>query len=264
MPRVCQILRVFTRDGEGGNALGVINDTIGLDDEGMQAIAAELGFSETVFVDWPAGDMPSVRIFTPLVELPFAGHPLVGTAWTLLTMGPGGVGRLRCGIGEVEIGLDGDDAWIVVAIDPAAARAGDLGDYALRAGLPPPVRSWLVAMPRDYVVLEYPNAATIAAIVPDAEVLGERFGTLVYARSGDGVRARFFAPSAGVLEDPATGSAAVALATALLASGEPSGRLTIDQGGEIGHPSRIELSWDARTARIGGGCVRDEARLLDT
>jgi trans-2,3-dihydro-3-hydroxyanthranilate isomerase len=264
MPRVCQILRVFTRDGEGGNALGVVNDTIGLDDGAMQAIAAELGFSETVFVDWPQDDMPSVRIFTPLVELPFAGHPLVGTAWTLLTMGPGGVDGLRCGIGEVEIGLDGDDAWITVAIDPAAARPADLGEYTVRAGLPDPVRSWLVAMPKDYVVLEYADAATIAAVAPDGGVLGERFGTLVFARSGDVVRARFFAPSAGVFEDPATGSAAVALATALLAAGEASGRLTIDQGEEIGHPSRIELSWDARSARIGGGCVRDEARFLDT
>jgi trans-2,3-dihydro-3-hydroxyanthranilate isomerase len=264
MPRVCQIVRVFTRNGEGGNALGVINDTIGLDDDGMQAIAAELGFSETVFVDWPEDDLPSVRIFTPLVELPFAGHPLVGTAWTLLTMGPGGVAGLRCGIGDVAIGMDGDDAWITVTIDPAAARPTDLGDYAARAGLPVPLRSWLVAMPRDYVVLEYPDAATVAAVAPDAGVLGERFGTLVYARSGDTVRARFFAPSAGVLEDPATGSAAVALATALLAGGEVAGRLTIDQGEEIGHPSRIELAWDAGSARIGGGCVRDEVRFLET
>lgn len=264
MPRACQILRVFTRSGEGGNALGVINDIIGLDDEGMQSIAADLGFSETVFVEWSEDDLPSVRIFTPLVELPFAGHPLVGTAWTMLMLGPGGVAGLRCGIGEVAIGMEGDDAWVTVAIDPAAARASDLSAYAARAGLPRPVRSWLVAMPKDYVVLEYPDAETVAAVTPESEVLGERFGTLVYARSGDAVRARFFAPSAGVFEDPATGSAAVALATALLTSGERSGRLTIDQGAEIGHPSRIELSWDAESARIGGGCVRDEVRFLET
>jgi trans-2,3-dihydro-3-hydroxyanthranilate isomerase len=263
MPRVCQVVRVFTRDTEGGNALGVVNDTIGLDGAGMQAIAADLGFSETVFADWPEDDMPTLRIFTPGMELPFAGHPLVGTAWTLLAMGPGGVDRVRCGIGEVAIGLDGLDAWAEVSIDPSAAAPTDLAPFAQRAGLPAPDRSWLVAMPKEYVLLEYPDAATVAAVAPEFDVLAERFGTLVYARDGDVVRARFFAPAAGVFEDPATGSAAVALATALVASGERSGRLTVDQGEEIGHPSRIAVSWTPQAVRIGGGCVRDEVRFLE-
>jgi len=263
MPRVCQVLRVFTRGDEGGNALGVVNDIVELSDDRMQAIATDLGFSETVFVDWPEGEPPVVRIFTPALELPFAGHPLVGTAWTMLTLGPGGVDRLRCGIGEVAVGMDGSAAWVTAPIDATNAASVDLGDLAKRASLPQPARSWIVNLPMEYVILEYPDAASVAGADPDLGVLSEHFGTLVFARDDARVRARFFAPAGGVPEDPATGSAAVALATALVASAEPEGHVTVDQGEEMGHPSRIDLSWTTATARIGGTCVRDEIRFLD-
>ncbi len=263
MSRPCQVLRVFTRNGEGGNHLGVIIDAVGLDDVGMQAIAAGLGYSETVFVDWPEGQSPYVRIFTPVVELPFAGHPLVGTAWMMLTMGPGGIDRLSCGIGEVAVGVAGDAAWIEAAIDPGNARSDDHVDFAVRAGMPRPIRSWSVAIPKDYLLLEYGDPSTVAAVAPEADVLAEAFGTLVFSRSEDHVRARFFAPAGGIYEDPATGSAAVAMATALVADGETTGAVTIDQGEEMGHPSRIDLSWTANAARIGGTCVRDEVLMLE-
>ena len=94
-------------------------------------------------------------------------------------------------------------------------------------------------------------------------VLAETFGTYLYARVGDQVRARFFAPASGVDEDPATGSAAVALAAALAARGEVAGQVTIEQGEEMGHPSRIELVWDATTASIGGTVRHDEVRVLE-
>ncbi len=263
MPRVCQILRVFTRDGEGGNHLGVVNDVTGLDAAGMQAIAADLGFSETVFIDWTDGDVPSVRIFTPEVEMPFAGHPLVGTAHTLLQLGPGGVEKVRCPAGDVSIGVDGAASWIEAALDPANARPVDLADFARRAGIPAPVRTWLVDIPSTYAVLEVADAGGVAAITPNADILSEHFGVLVFARSGDHVRSRFFAPAGGVYEDPATGSAAVAMATANVASGETSGSVVIHQGKEMGHPSRIALSWTPTTARLAGTCDRDEARFLD-
>ena len=264
MPRSCHVLRVFTRNGGGGNHLGVITDLVGLTPDDMQAIAAELGYSETVFIDWPTGEAPFVRIFTPSVELPFAGHPLVGTAWAMLSLGPGGVDTLRCGIGSVAVGLDDATAWVEAAIDAANARLGDHSDYARRAGLPTPLRSWAVAIPRDYIILEYPDADTIASVTPEADVLAEEYGTLVFARTGDRVRARFFAPGNGIYEDPATGSAAVALATALMADGEHTGSLIIDQGEEIGFPSRIAVSWTSDSARIGGTCVRDDVLLLET
>ena len=112
MARPVQILRVFTDGTQGGNHLGVVADTVKLDDERMQTIATELGFSETVFIDWQMGGVPHVRIFTPVSELPFAGHPLVGAAWLLLRAGPGGVDRVSCGAGEVKIASEGDRVWI--------------------------------------------------------------------------------------------------------------------------------------------------------
>ncbi len=81
--------------------------------------------------------------------------------------------------------------------------------------------------------------------------------------SADAVRARFFAPGHGVFEDPATGSAAVALAAALRAEGRSSGRLAISQGSEIGHPSTINLTWQDRQVRIGGAVRKDEVRWLE-
>jgi len=261
--RVAHVLRVFTRDGDGGNHLGVVNDITGLDTDTMQGIAADLGFSETVFVDWQPGGPPYVRIFTPGQELPFAGHPLVGTAWTMLTMGPGGIDSLRCGIGDVSVGVDGGSAWIEAALQPGNAARSDLDDYATRAGLPAPRRAWLVAMPKEYAILEYDDVAAVASAEPDNEVMAERFGTMLVVRSEGTARVRFFAPDAGVFEDPATGSAAVALATALVNDGESEGAMTIHQGEEMGHPSRIDLTWTATSARIGGGCVHDETLLLD-
>ncbi len=257
------MLRVFTRDGEGGNHLGVVNDVIDLDTTSMQTIATNLGFSETVFVEWDGDAIPFVRIFTPAAELPFAGHPLVGTAWTMLTLGPGGVDQLACGIGPVDIGVDGDVAWIRAPLDPVNASEEQLADYALRTGMPVPRRSWLVRIPSDYVILEYGDESVVTSVAPEADALSEYHGTMVYARTGNRVRARFFAPDLGVYEDPATGSAAVAWATAMVASGEATGSATIYQGDEIGFPSQIELSWTATHARIGGGCVRDEVRFLE-
>ena len=262
MSRPCHVLRVFTRGSDGGNHLGVINDRTGLDTDVMQAIAADLGFSETVFVDWRPPEPPFVRIFTPMMELQFAGHPLVGTAWVMNVLGPGLHESLRCGTGDVGVRMDGDVVWIEAALDQPVRDAAHMS-VPSRAGLPPPVRSWLVDMPKEYLVLQYTDAATIATVAPAWEPLSEVFGTLVFARHGDAVRARFFAPDAGVPEDPATGSAAVALAAVLVDSGESAGKVSIDQGEEIGYPSRIELSWTAETASIGGTVVRDEVRILD-
>lgn len=264
MSRPCSVLRVFTRDGEGGNHLGVVNDVIGLDPEMMQRIAADLGFSESIFVDWQEPDAATVRIFTPAIEMPFAGHPLVGATWALYTLGPGGVTTLRCLTGDIAIGMEGSTAFIQTVIDPASVAPADLSRYATAAGMPPPVAGWEVAMPRIYSLLEYPDAAAIASMQPDMVALAASGSeAMVFARDGDRVRARFFAPAGGVPEDPATGSAAVALAMTRIAAGQGGGSLVIDQGEEIGHPSRIMLSWCEDTVRIAGECSHDETRLLE-
>ena len=263
MARGCTVVRVFTRGREGGNHLGVVNDLVDLDDSAMQRIATDLGFSETVFVDWSAGATPYVRIFTPAEELPFAGHPLVGAAWCMTVIGPGEMDRLRYREGDAMIHREGDTTWVEVAMDGEVVAPEDAVQFLARAGISPLESVSRVMIPREYVLARLPSAAAVAALSPDMDVLADRFGTMVYARDGTQVRARFFAPQTAVPEDPATGSAAVALATMLSAAGEVEGRLTIDQGEEIGHPSRIELSWGNGRAAIGGTVVRDEVRMLD-
>lgn len=254
MSRPCSVLRVFTRDGEGGNHLGVVDDLDGLDGDAMQWIAAQLGFSETVFID--DGDVPSVRIFTPQMELPFAGHPLVGAARHVLESGSSAL-RIKCGIGEVRIRRDGDLFWVVAPMSPSKAYR-DGAVFARGVGLADPVSTWRVEMPLDYRMVELATADDVAAAAPDPAAFGAALGLAVYARDGRHIRMRFFAPGAGVVEDPATGSAAVALATRFAASGEKNGSATIDQGEEIGHPSRIELRWEGKTASIGGTVAVDE------
>ena len=261
MVRPAHVLRVFTRDDVGGNPLGVVNDTVGLSVDQMQAIAAELGFSETTFVDWGDRAVPMVRIFTPALEMEFAGHPLVGTAWVMNHLGPRPHDRLECAAGEVVISMDGDFTWIEAKLDQDVVPDPDPGILE-RAGLPAPERTWLVRMPKEYLLAEYPDSATITGLEPDMRVLREVFGTLCFARDETRGHSRFFAPVGGVAEDPATGSAAVALAAAMVDRGEPEGRLSIDQGAEIGTPSRIELSWTPAAARIGGTVVHDKIELV--
>lgn len=265
MPRPCHVVRVFTRGEQGGNHLGVVNDRSGLDADAMQVIAADLGFSETVFVDWfDPVRAPHARIFTPGMELPFAGHPLVGAAWVLCRLGPAAdAGPLECANGVMRYRTEANLIWVDVPFTADHADHDDTGDFVQRAGLASPVRTWRLLMPKEYLLAEYPGAAAIGAADPDMAVRAERFGLLIFARTGDSVRARFFAPHGGVPEDPATGSAAVALAYALCTAGEATGRLTIHQGEEMGHPSNIELVWDEEGAGIGGTVVHDEVRFLD-
>ena len=260
--RPCNVLRVFTAGTEGGNHLGVILDVVGLDDAGMQAIATDLGFSETTFVDWAAGETPHVRIFTPATELEFAGHPMVGTGWVLGSMGPGGVDRMRCGIGEVEFEVDGETAWVETALPAAVEDAPEGADIAARVGLPSPVRAWWSAVPQRNLVLDLGSADVVAGAAPDFGVLREVDGCYVVAGS-DQVKARYFAPKLGVDEDPATGSAAVCLAAVRVYEGEASGEITIEQGAEVGMPSRIGLRWGDGRVSIGGTVVHDETRVLE-
>ena len=261
MVRPAHVLRVFTRDDIGGNHLGVVNDIVGLTTEDMQAIAADLGFPETTFVDWNDRDVPMVRIFTPVLEMEFAGHPMVGTAWVMNFLGPKPHDRLECPVGMVDVTVDGDVVYVETALNQAVEDDADTS-VLTRAGLPAPEQAWLVHMPKHYIVAQYPNSATITGLDPDMDVLSEHFGTLCFARDERRAHSRFFAPAGGVPEDPATGSAAVALARAMVHAGEADGELTIDQGAEMGNPSRIRLSWSHDRARIGGTVQHDTVALV--
>jgi trans-2,3-dihydro-3-hydroxyanthranilate isomerase len=264
--RHCYVLRVFTRGDEGGNHLGVVTDVIGLDTGAMQRIATELGFSETIFIDRRAEGVPLVRIFTPAAELPFAGHPLVGAAWILRVAGPGSVDRVACGVGEIPFRFEGEIVWVDTPMVTDVAQAPDGLVIAGSAGLETTGRCWWVRMPIPYLVVEAPSAESVAGAAPDlGALLGGPAGeaTYLFARDGGTVKARFFAAGLGVPEDPATGSAAAALAAVLAHEGEQEGSLTVHQGDEIGHPSTIGLMWTPAAASLGGTVHRDEVRVLD-
>lgn len=251
--RHCYVLSVFTRQGTGGNLLGVVTDVSGLPDATMQSIATDLGFSETVFVDWREGGMPVVRIFTPARELPFAGHPLVGAAWVLSVLGPGGPGRLGCQAGEVSYRRSGEGIWVECP-----------DDQPLRAVEPPPAFSPLstfeVEMPIAYTVVQLASADEVAA-TPAASVPTDTY-LWAWVDGSHDVKARFFAPALGVDEDPATGSAAVALARVLSTLGMATGSITVYQGDEVGAPSSILLDWSPGIIAIGGEVRRLETREL--
>lgn len=263
MSRPCHVVRVFTRGERGGNHLGVVNDLTDLTSDAMQLIATDLGFSETVFVDWSDPDVDAaVRIFTPASELPFAGHPLVGSAWILSVLGAGESGRIDTKVGSVEYVVKGSSVSVRCDI-PIATIEGDKIDEALvAAGMARPIATRLLGLPKEYLIAEYASFDDVAALTPRFEELLDHFGVLCFARDGSTVKSRFFVPSEGIPEDPATGSAAVALAREFVLRGEAEGSVTVSQGDEIGHPSTIDLSWDASGTTIGGTVVRDEVRLV--
>lgn len=261
MPRHCYVLRVFTRGDEGGNPLGVVTDGGGVTAEVMQAIAADLGFSETIFLDRQDRGIPRVRIFTPTTELPFAGHPLVGMAWVL--RGPGGPDRVVCEAFEVKLRMDGELAVVEVPLDQPVRAAAQAERIARLTGVSSSVSARWVDMPLPYLVLEAASPRDVAAALPPDDLGGEPPMVYLYAwESPDAVRARFFAPGQGVTEDPATGSAAVALAATLREAGRSRGRLEVHQGAEVGRPSTIHLYWQGSRAAIGGTVRKDEVRWL--
>lgn len=262
--RHCYVLDVFTLEGAGGNPLGVVPDSIGLDDDDMQRIAAELGFSETVFIFWEERSMPRLRIFTPTVELPFAGHPLVGTAWLLLQQFPG-IDRVECGIGEVGIGMENEWVWVE---PPAGSRTveriEDAGSVAESLGIDGAVEAFDTRIPMHNLYLRVSEPGDVVRASPDMESVKAQFdGVYLYSEGLEGqeVRSRYFAPALGVDEDPATGSAAVGLAEVRRHLGVESGRHVIYQGDT--ELSLIDVSWEGESIRLAGQVERREVRELD-
>jgi trans-2,3-dihydro-3-hydroxyanthranilate isomerase len=257
---------VFTRGDVGGNHLGVVSDVENLDTPAMQQIAAELGFSETIFLHEQPSGVPMVRIFTPAAEMPFAGHPLVGAAWTIGVDQARDIDRVECIVGEIPFREEGDRVWVDTPMVTDVAAAADGPGIAAEARLATTGRTWWARMPLPYLVVEAPSAAAVAEAAPDFGALlagpaGE--ATYLFFRGVSKVHARFFAAGLGVPEDPATGSAAAALAAVLAFEGEKEGRLSIDQGDEMGHPSTIELSWDPTAASLGGTVRVDGEQWLE-
>jgi len=275
------ICDVFTDTRFGGNQLAVLPEAQGLSDRRMQQIAREFNFSESTFVFPPeAGQTRKVRIFTPSIEVPFAGHPNVGTAFVLATAGElGPFGSETTVTFEEKAGLvpitvqrrEGDRLWCELAAPQrislgkttsaaALARAVSLApDDVVTRTHPPQVASvglpFLMAELKDRAALERAriNMDGLDAIVAE----GLTPDIHLYVHSGDefDIRARMFAPLDGVPEDPATGSANCALAGLLSFYNEkPEGSFywRIAQGVEMGRPSVLEARAEKRGGAVEG------------
>lgn len=252
-----RLLDVFCVGRFSGNQLCVVPDASGLDPTTMQAIASEIGFSETTFVTAIDAEGYDVRIFTPGQELPFAGHPTLGTAFALASEGlvPSSVTQ-RCGSGDLLVEVDPPEGRGRMRQFPAELRAvvEDRAAVAAAAGLAEddlhpdrPVRTVWTGLPHTIVPVR--DAATLRRARLDRELVGtvvRRSGgeaLYLFAEDGDGVVARMFDWELGVGEDPATGSAAGPLGAYLSALGIAGmpGRIEIRQGEQVGRPSVIEV-----------------------
>ena len=252
-----RLVDVFTERALAGNQLCVVPEPVdGLDAERMQAVAREIGFSETTFVTETAGDRYSMRIFTPGTELPFAGHPSVGAAVTSVRRGLAAPGRViqECGAGSLPIDvtdtgaatLTGGTPTLGPELDPGpllslvGLAAGDLapGGSPRRAGCG--LEFTYLPVRRSALAHSWADAATAAKLdVPQISVFAWDPGQ----RSA---YARVFCPGPGVPEDPATGSAALGLGVWLVAAGWlPAGGVssyTVHQGIEMHRPSLLECT----------------------
>jgi len=283
---------VFTDTRFGGNQLAVLPEADGLDAGLMQRIAREFNFSESTFVLAPeAGHTRRVRIFTPMSEVPFAGHPNVGTAFVLATIGAFGPladettvvfeeeaglvpvtvrsaadGGVRCELAAPQGLTLGREAPVellarAVSLAPADVATGAHAPLVASVGLP-----FVIAelTGRDALERARPDGAGIEALVaagvqpPDVHL---------YVRSGDefDLRTRMFSPLDGIPEDPATGSANCALA-ALLARLTPAAdgsfAWRIAQGVEMGRPSVLEARADKRGGEVVGAWIGGESVLV--
>ena len=284
---------VFTEQRFGGNPLAVFPDARGLTDAQMQALAREFNLSETTFVLPPKDPRHTaqVRIFTPQHEMPFAGHPNVGTgtvlAWRMEHPPEHLVFEEIAGI--VRVHVQRDAAGTITGTRIAAPHSLQLGsavpattvadcirlpEAAVATELHDPI---VASVGAPFVIAELVDLGMLAAAEPDLAAfrtaaerfpdLAHRFNLLLYVRvDGDATRlaTRMFAPLSGVIEDPATGSANAALA-ALLTSVAPGEDVDlhydITQGTEMGRPSRL-LASARKTAEgpveatIAGSCVK--------
>jgi trans-2,3-dihydro-3-hydroxyanthranilate isomerase len=271
-----RFIDVFAERKFSGNQLCVVDDPGELTSQEMQIVAREIGFSETTFVTAWSDDRYAMRIFTPDGELPFAGHPTLGTAYVLVAAGRVSSPVMQAvAAGEFLVDVDVEGSFARMRqlppvfepefedLELVAAAAGlSVGD--LHADLPPQVVSTglgpLLAPVKDIDALR--RAERDARAV--REVVERSGGEVLYlfAISGDDVTARMFDPGVGIGEDPATGSAAGPLGAYLAARGVAGmrGSIRVAQGEQAGRPSTLhvdvqpeEASW---VVHVGGGVHR--------
>jgi len=279
MPHRFVIADVFTESAFGGNQLAVFPDGRGIPERAMQKLAREFNFSETTFVlppETPGTDF-RLRIFTPEKELPFAGHPTVGTAAVLARLGVAalrdGAGRivLEEGVGPVAVDLTVDErrAFSRLSLEaemeePAERPTPDEAAAALSLPAGAVREAWFASVGNPFCFVHVADRAAVDRAAVDRAAWSRRFAGAFSSAlfffagelgAGSRLYARMFAPGFGIEEDAATGSAAATLAGSLadrLPEREGVFTWTIDQGVKMGRPSLLEASAEKR----GGRTVR--------
>jgi trans-2,3-dihydro-3-hydroxyanthranilate isomerase len=278
------VVDVFTRTRFGGNPLAVVLDADDLSTTQMQAIAREFNYSETSFVLKPADPQNTahVRIFTPTTEVPFAGHPNVGTGFVLAGLAAFAscrdmVFEERAGLVPLQVHRDGARVDRVELTAPQPLKTGpdfDIDAVAACLSLSPsdlmiqrhPPR--LASVGLAFVIVELATRAALAAAKADpgafAKILPQAGADAIYLYSRDiaprdghvDITARMFSPFDGLPEDPATGSATAA-ACALIArlDATPTRVFRVAQGIDMGRPSLLDIDVTRDAVRIGGACV---------
>jgi trans-2,3-dihydro-3-hydroxyanthranilate isomerase len=270
---------VFTATAFGGNQLAVFPDAGDLPEDRLQAITREFNFSEVTFVYPPQNPAHTarVRIFTPTREVPFAGHPTIGTAIALHDLGCGsdlvlglGVGPIPCHVGETGAAFTTPVPLEMIA-QPApslVAEALGLPVAAIRTDRHAPVQA---SLGLAFVLVELADRAALAAAQPVIEACrrgaalhpaGLDFAIFAYVRNGEAVEARMFAPLDNMPEDPATGSASATLGAFLAQLPDGPQRLEISQGVDMGRPSQIGVSVGAGGVTVTGQAVKTMAGRL--
>ncbi len=263
-----RIVNVFAETRLGGNPLCVFEDGRGLDDATMQALALQFNLSETTFVLPSTQASARVRIFTPTFEMPFAGHPTLGSAHVVRELqGAGDRVTLEMIAGVIPVEADGD-VWTLVA-NPPKHRAPEAtrAELAAMLGL---TETDLRATPlwvdtgSDQLVIPIADFDAVRRAAPRGDLMlaharnAKRAMAYVFARQGERVLARFFFLKHGaVAEDPGTGSACANLGGWWLATGAPLPcRLSVDQGDAVGRPCHLALEVTSdRAIRVSGRVV---------
>lgn len=267
---------VFSRQPFGGNQLAVFPDATALPQDKLQRIAAEFNFSEVTFI-YPAADPANtakVRIFTPTMEIPFAGHPTIGTAIALRDEGHSGPMTLELGVGPVSCDFAGDTASFTRTAPLERLATPEPALIAAALGLPPEAINTTTHAPvqagvgLDFVIVELHNKDQLNACTTSLDHFrkgvalypaGMDFAIFAYIRDGMQIEARMFAPLDNIPEDPATGSASAALAAVLTEELGKDLKLEILQGEAMGRPSYISATTEHANpvpVTISGQAVR--------
>jgi len=265
---------VFTRVPFAGNPVAVVLEGGGLTTAQMQGIAAWTNLSETTFVLPPSSAAADylLRIFTPRMELPFAGHPTIGSAHAVLEAGmvKTNSGRLRqeCGAGILDLQVEGDTIWL----DSPAATETPLGEPDFKVleealGAKAQGTPRIINVGPRWLVAELAGADAVAALVPDMQVLTELSnrlsigGVTVYGAAADGrsaLHVRSFAPAHGIPEDPVCGSGNISVAAYLTMSGQGArfgSRYTARQGMQLGRDGQVSIRFESGKIFLGGSAV---------